>query len=88
MSPLFDDVSAKIENIRRAFATQREEQQAKQTQQSLSEGDLTVSLPPKSDQSWDNTNFSNFNDFHNFNDFQNFNEFHNFQQFANFANNI
>jgi hypothetical protein len=77
MSPL-DDVGAKIEQIRNAFATQREQQQAKEAQQALSDGQLKVSLSPDSEKLLDIQDFSNFNDFHDFHAFQNFNDFKNF----------
>jgi hypothetical protein len=88
MSP-FDDVGSKIELIRNAFAKQREEQrmtedqQGKKAAESLSDGQLTVSVTGETDQQQEDTAFNNFDNFQNFNSF---NDFHNFQDFKNFAN--
>jgi hypothetical protein len=78
MSPLSDDVGAKIQQIRQAFANQRAEQAAAEAQDAIASGTLRVSLGSGEEKMLDIQDFSNFNDFHDFHAFQNFNDFKNF----------
>ncbi len=97
MAPLFDDMAPKIELIRKAFATQREEQQAKLRQAKLAEAqvqhdgagqEVTGSDPgqaPGSGELTASSPVSTSADIQNFDQFSQFSQFNNWTLFTQFS---